>query len=182
MMRPRQSVFFALLLLKDLFTTSLAVRVVSRDELATKTSKTGDVIWLSIMGEVYDVSKGTEYYAEGNGYSIFAGRDASISFVTGKFTPEEAEKSIEELKPEELGSLDHWRDFYEKEEKYPFIGLLEGELYDKDGNPTDLQKRLMITIKKEKAKMEERQKEREARIAARRKKREAEVDVELTEL
>ena len=183
MMRPRQSVLFALLLLAGLFTASVsAVRVVSKDELATKTSETGDVIWLSIMGEVYDVSNGTEYYAEGNGYSIFAGRDASVSFITGRFTPEEAEKSVEELKPEELGSLDHWREFYEKEEKYSFVGLLEGELYDKDGNPTDLQKKLMVTVKKEKAKMEEKQKEREARIAARRKKREAEVDAELKEL
>ena len=51
--------------------------------------KTGDdggtELWLSILGEVYDVSEGTEYYAPGKSYGAFAGRDASVPFVTGKF-------------------------------------------------------------------------------------------------
>lgn len=103
------------------------IRVISDDELSTKTSKHGSVIWLSILGEVYDVSAGWEYYAEGeSGYSIFAGRDGSVPFVTGKFDAEEAEKTIENLTPEQLAGIESWREFYEKEDKYPFVGSYRG--------------------------------------------------------
>ena len=40
---------------------------------------------LALLGVVYDVSRGKEYYGPGGGYSFFAGRDASRAYVTGKF-------------------------------------------------------------------------------------------------
>jgi predicted heme/steroid binding protein len=33
----------------------------------------GEPIYLSVLGEVYDVTIGDEFYAVGNGYSFFAG-------------------------------------------------------------------------------------------------------------
>ena len=146
------------------------VRVVTKDELSKKTGVDTDEIWLSIMGEVYDVSSGKQYYGEGSGYSIFAGRDGSVPFITGVFTPEEADKSIDVLEDKQLHSLDHWAKFYREEDKYPFIGLLEGYLYDKDGNPTEKLIQIRETIAKEDIVFEQKKKEREERIAERKKK------------
>lgn len=89
------------------------------------------------MGEVYDVTSGKSFYGEGGSYSVFSGRDASVPFITGKFTAEEAKKSInEELSDQQLFSLEGWRKFYADSEKYPLVGVLAGSLYDSDGNPT----------------------------------------------
>jgi predicted heme/steroid binding protein len=107
-------------------------------ELLGKTGKDGGDIWISIMGEVYDVTSGRDFYGEGGPYSVFSGRDGSVPFITGVFTPEEAKKSlIDTLSAAQLVSLEQWRTFYADNEKYPLIGLLEGSLYDKDGNPTE---------------------------------------------
>ena len=40
---------------------------------------------VAICGQVFDVSKGAEFYAKGAGYGFFAGRDASLAFATGNF-------------------------------------------------------------------------------------------------
>jgi hypothetical protein len=97
----------------------------------------GSDIWLSIIGEVYDVTNGVEFYGPGSGYGIFAGRDASVTFVTGKFNEEEAKKGLDSLSINELGALEHWRDFYEKNEKYQFIGLLvDPRYYNEEGKLT----------------------------------------------
>jgi len=90
------------------------------------------------MGEVFDVTSGRPFYGEGGNYAVFAGRDGSVPFITGKFTPEEAQKSLtESLSAAQLVSLDGWRKFYAENDKYPLIGLLQGSLYDENGNPTE---------------------------------------------
>ncbi|CAN0392758.1 unnamed protein product, partial [Ectocarpus sp. 13 AM-2016] len=40
----------------------------------------------SILGEVFDVSKGAKHYGKGGAYESFTGKDASRSFVSGNFT------------------------------------------------------------------------------------------------
>jgi hypothetical protein len=95
-------------------------------------------IWLSIMGEVYDVTSGRSFYGPGGNYAVFAGKDGSVPFITGKFTQEEAQKSLtESLSAAQLVALEGWRKFYETSDKYPFVGLLQGSLYDEHGNPTE---------------------------------------------
>ena len=152
---------------------AVPLRVISAEELATKTAEHGDAIWLSIMGDVFDVSKGREFYAEG-GYSVFAGRDGSVPFVTGKFTPEEAAKTIDVLEPAQLKALDDWRAFYVKEEKYPQIGWLEGYLYDREGNPSELLKKVRITVKEQTLVAKDKEAERQEKIKARRERKEKE--------
>lgn len=115
-------------------------------------SKTGEdggkELWLSIFGQVYDVSKGPEYYAPKSGYHIFAGRDGSIPFITGNFTEEECKKHSDELTAAQLYALDHdWAKFYEKEEKYPFVGFLCCRYYDENGLPTDETIRIKERVK-----------------------------------
>jgi predicted heme/steroid binding protein len=86
-----------------------AVRVVTQDELKAKNGKDSNEMWLSILGEVYDVSEGKQYYGEGSPYNIFLGRDASASFVTGNFTEAGAKESLLELDPPvKLTQLDDW--------------------------------------------------------------------------
>mmetsp|Transcript_21066 Transcript_21066/g.29740 ORF Transcript_21066/g.29740 Transcript_21066/m.29740 type:complete len:177 (+) Transcript_21066:174-704(+) len=131
------------------------IRIIKEEELAGKVSKNGDEIWLSILGEVYDVSEGTEYYSGEEGYGVFAGRDCSLAYITGEFTLEECAKGLDELSGKQLASLDHWKKFYRDHEKYKFVGRLEGRFYDKEGNPTkemeDVQEKIDAVPKKKKA-------------------------------
>ena len=88
---------------------AVAVRVVTEEELKTKNGKDSDEMWLSILGEVYDVTDGKKFYGEGSPYNIFLGRDASASFVTGNFTEEGSKQSLLELDPPiKLTQLDDW--------------------------------------------------------------------------
>lgn len=90
------------------------------------------------MGEVYDVTSGRSFYGEGGSYHIFAAKDGSVPFITGKFTDDEAKKSLTEtLSAAQLVSLEGWRKFYEEKDEYPLVGLLAGSLYDSEGNPTE---------------------------------------------
>jgi murein DD-endopeptidase MepM/ murein hydrolase activator NlpD len=113
------------------------VRMVTREELAFHDGKQTTTVWLSIFSKVFDVTAGPEYYSENGPYNVFVARDANVPFVTGTFTPEEAARSLVDLEPNELSNLKHWLQFYIDEDRYPFIGYLEGDLYDKDGNPTE---------------------------------------------
>ena len=96
-------------------------------------------VWLSVLGQVYNVTVGgTKYYYEGNGYHVFAAKDSSVSFMTGNFTDEEAAKSTLELTDAQLNGLYHeWLTFYLNEKRYPFVGLLVGRFYDEEGMPTE---------------------------------------------
>lgn len=107
-------------------------------------------LYLSVLGKVYDVSKGQKYYGPGEGYHGFvgeyvdedndqideccvvvsvcsalqifliSGKDASKAFVTGDFTPAGLNSRVHELHPGELDGLLHWVELYEK--NYIFKG------------------------------------------------------------
>lgn len=159
---------------------SMVFRGLSQFTSVREHSKIGvdePAIWLSIIGEVYDVTKGNEYYAQGSGYGVFAGRDASVAFMTGNFTPEEAEKSLDVLKNSELIGVVSWRDFYRDHEVYQFVGLLEDErYYDAEGKPTqpmiELGKRIKVAQQEEEVKAKE-------RAIARKKRKEAKAKAKL---
>jgi predicted heme/steroid binding protein len=97
----------------------------------------GDKIYLSILGEVYEVTNGPEFYAEGAGYHTFAGREAAVPFISGKFTEEEAAKSTDVLTDVEVFSLKTWLDFYKNEKRYSYVGRVIGRFYNADGVPTE---------------------------------------------
>ena len=59
-------------------------RVFTKAELAQYVD-TRKGLKVAICGQVFDVSKGAEFYAKGAGYGFFAGRDASLAFATGNF-------------------------------------------------------------------------------------------------
>jgi hypothetical protein len=59
---------------------------------------------------------------------FFSGKDASRSFVDGCFKDDcfDAEKSLSGLTKKQVGSLEEWKSFYDKESKYKFVGTLQG--------------------------------------------------------
>ena len=59
-------------------------RVFTKAELAEYVD-TRRGLKVAICGQVFDVTKGAEFYAKGAGYGFFAGRDASLAFATGNF-------------------------------------------------------------------------------------------------
>ena len=92
-------------------------------------------IWLGILGEAFDVSRGREHYGVGGGYEFFAGRDASRAFVSGNFTEDGLVADITGLSPGNLESIRGWRNFMR--EKYAFVGYIRGgAFYDERGEPT----------------------------------------------
>ena len=153
--------------------TAAEVRMVTKEELAMHDGKQTPTVWLSIMSKVFDVSAGPEYYSENGPYRVFVARDGNVPFVTGVFNPEEAAKPLSSLEPHELSNLEHWLQFYVDEEKYPFVGLLEGDLYDKDGSKTEEMKLIEDKIAIVKANVENRQK-KTANIIERRKREDEE--------
>mmetsp|Transcript_9472 Transcript_9472/g.13427 ORF Transcript_9472/g.13427 Transcript_9472/m.13427 type:complete len:108 (+) Transcript_9472:403-726(+) len=101
------------------------------------------------MGEVYDVTEGAEFYASEHGYSFFAGKDASFTFLSGDFTKKGLEeKNFSEFTEDDIHGVESWREFYEKKDEYKFIGVLEGDLYDSSGNPTELLKKIRKALEK----------------------------------
>lgn len=153
------------------FHACFSVRVVTEEELATKVAKNGDELWLSILGEVYDVSAGAEYYGQEDGYGIFAGRDATVPFQTGKFDKEGAAETIDSLDHYGILSVEQWREFYQNEEKYHFVGVLDSYMYDSNGEPTEVLKEFKRKLVDAKIREKKEEEERKVKAAARKEKR-----------
>ena len=80
-------------------------------------------IYLACAGIIFDVTDSPAYQPKG-GYSMFAGRDASVALAKYSFDkkwltmrPEDADLSEDQIK-----SIEHWKEFYT--EKYPIVGEL----------------------------------------------------------
>lgn len=78
-------------------------------------------IYLAINGRVYDVSAGPGYYGKGGSYNFFSGKDAARAYITGCFETHLV-PDLRGLGLEELKGLDTWIDFYEKSDKYFYVG------------------------------------------------------------
>ncbi|XP_012265794.2 neuferricin [Athalia rosae] len=109
------------------------VRLLTADELA-QYSTLEDGLYLAILGQVYDVTKGKKHYGPGGAYRAFVGRDASLAFVTGDFTDEGLTDDVSSLTPSQIKSLHDWGQFYAKD--YVYKGKLVGRYFDSNGNPT----------------------------------------------
>nr|CAG4652020.1 EOG090X0A5G [Triops cancriformis] len=111
-------------------------RIFTADELSTyKGQEETTPIYLALLGRVFDVSKGREYYRPGKGYHIFAGTDASRAFVTGDFTPTGLSDDVLDLDDQDFGGLAEWLQFYHKD--YTYVGKLAGRYFDSEGKLTD---------------------------------------------
>jgi hypothetical protein len=130
-------------------------RIVTPDELGLKTGEDGSAVWLSILGDIYDVTNGKSFYGKGRSYGAFAGRDCTVCFVSGVFTAEEATKSTDELTDALLPGILDWAKFYATHKNYKFIGyLVDPRYYNEKGEPTTnligLRKRFSASVQKQK--------------------------------
>uniref|UniRef100_A0A0A9YZJ6 Neuferricin n=1 Tax=Lygus hesperus TaxID=30085 RepID=A0A0A9YZJ6_LYGHE len=106
----------------------------TKEDLATYDGTQKRDLYLSVLGKVYDVSKGRQYYGPGESYHGFVGKDASKAFVTGDFSTGGLSDDVDSLHTSELEGLIHWVELYEK--NYPYKGKLIGRFYKSDGTPT----------------------------------------------
>jgi membrane-associated progesterone receptor component len=82
-------------------------------------------IYIAIKGEVFDASKGTQYYGIDAPYHCFAGRDATRAMA--KFSFDEAELSnpdVSDIGPFEKGMLEDFIHKFKYYRCYPVIGLI----------------------------------------------------------
>lgn len=126
--------------------TSKKQVLLTAEELAKHDGSDPNIpVYLAILGRIYDVEKGRRHYEVGSGYNVFAGRDSTPSFVTGKFVREEATDDVSGLSPEEMMGVKDWLDFYRKD--YTYIGKLIGRYYDNEGNPTEALTKAKAVVK-----------------------------------
>lgn len=96
------------------------------------------LIYLAIMGDVFDVSAGAQYYGPGGAYSIFAGRDGTRAFLTGCFDDQGATHDLRGLTEQQLASVSKWRAFYAEHAQYKLVGrVLNPALDDSAPMPND---------------------------------------------
>ncbi|KAH8052826.1 hypothetical protein JL722_9960 [Aureococcus anophagefferens] len=110
-------------------------RVFTVRELGAYDGAARPEIYLSIMGRVFDVSSGAEYYAVGESYACFAARDASLAFVTGGFDDDRTD-DVSSLTGKQLAELASWvNGTYH--DKYVYRGVLGGGyFFDATGRST----------------------------------------------
>ncbi|XP_014203461.1 neuferricin [Copidosoma floridanum] len=106
-------------------------------------------LYLSILGQVFDVTKGEKHYGPGQSYHAFTGRDGSAAFITGDFTESGLTDDVSSLTNKQIQSIMTWLEFYRK--TYVYKGKLVGRYYDKNGKPTNersiLEERIQIAKK-----------------------------------
>lgn len=125
-----------------------------------------------MIGQVFDVTKGSKHYGKGGGYNGFAGKDGSRAFVSGllsrhsificslfkqahslmfsqgKFDAEGLTPDVSGLKDADYGSLNEWLAFYRKD--YKSCGKLIGQFYDSLGKATPAKEQFEISLEKSK--------------------------------
>ncbi|CAG9817285.1 unnamed protein product [Phaedon cochleariae] len=109
-------------------------RLFTNDELKLYNGVDKPELYLAILGNVFDVSKGAKHYGPNQQYNVFVGCDASRSFVTGKFSKDDISEEVSDLTPQDLRSINHWHKFYQKD--YAYVGKLIGRYFDESGNVT----------------------------------------------
>lgn len=106
-------------------------------QLSKFTGRRGGRVLVAVLGSVFDVTSGRQHYGPGGAYSVFAGRDATRSFVTGKFD-QDLDDNIADFTPEQFAEVVRWREFYTTHASYRFVGRVTGRFYDTDGDQTPL--------------------------------------------
>ncbi|MGB8332784.1 MAG: cytochrome b5-like heme/steroid binding domain-containing protein [Polyangiales bacterium] len=81
---------------------------------------------LAIRGQVYDVTRGRDFYGPGGPYGMFAGKDCTRALAKVAFDEDLFTGNVEGLEADELEKLAEWIEMFEG--KYRRIGrLLDSE-------------------------------------------------------
>ncbi|KFB41863.1 hypothetical protein ZHAS_00009707 [Anopheles sinensis] len=81
-------------------------------------------VLVAVNGNVYDVTKGKNFYGPGGPYAVFGGRDASRGLATFSVTasPNDEYDDLSDLKSHEMESVREWE--MQFKEKYILVGRL----------------------------------------------------------
>lgn len=85
-------------------------------------SDPGKPLLIGIRGQVYDVTRGRDFYGPGGPYAMFAGKDCTRALAKLSFEAELFTGNTEGLEPHELEKLEEWIEMFEG--KYRRIGRL----------------------------------------------------------
>ncbi|CAF0705134.1 unnamed protein product [Brachionus calyciflorus] len=96
--------------------------------------KSQERLFLAILGNVYDVTKGAQHYQKGGSYEFFVGRDASRAYVTGDFK-NDLNDQVDDLSNSQVKDLFNWKSFYDN--SYTHLGVLDGRFYNSKGEKTE---------------------------------------------
>lgn len=100
-------------------------REISVDELFENDGRNNKPIWLAAKGEVFDVTKGRDFYGPESGYAIMAGRDASRALALMSLDKANVDNNrIDDLSAADIMTLDEWRMKFHT--KYTCLGTLKG--------------------------------------------------------
>lgn len=80
---------------------------------------------IAIRGQVYDVTRGRDFYGPGGPYGMFAGKDCTRALAKVSFEPKDFCGDLEGLDREELDKLEEWIELFEG--KYRRVGRLIGD-------------------------------------------------------
>ncbi|KAK9821537.1 hypothetical protein WJX74_009259 [Apatococcus lobatus] len=83
-------------------------------------------IYLAVQGVVFDVSAGgADYYGEGAGYHVMAGREVARALACMSLKQEDCTSDLAGLTESQLKTLKQWEDRFNKQ--YPVVGrIVEG--------------------------------------------------------
>jgi predicted heme/steroid binding protein len=93
----------------------------------------GELIYIAIIGDVFDVTSGRKHYGPKKGYHHFAGRDATRAFATGDSDGPGLTDDVEGMNVDDLQAIAGWHEFYVGHENYTRVGRLIGRHYDATG-------------------------------------------------
>eukprot|EP00957_Ditylum_brightwellii_P031990 2425604-Ditylum_brightwellii.AAC.1 len=94
------------LTLEDLASFTSASSIEGDDECDEYDESNSSPLYLSIMGRIYDVTAGSNFYGPGGQYHSFVGKDATRAFATGCLKEECMVSTLDGLSEKELKEID----------------------------------------------------------------------------
>jgi len=121
--------------LDDLIKNDDKIEIISRKELAwAKGAGDDDDLWIAVLGHVFDVKKGSKFYAKGGPYEMLAGRDATKALASGDLTVardfenddsmDRGDMEEQSLENDEMAEAKRWLEYFAAHQKYKHIGRL----------------------------------------------------------
>ncbi|KAG7398908.1 hypothetical protein PHYBOEH_010126 [Phytophthora boehmeriae] len=98
-------------------------RFFTPEELLPFNGEDGQSIYIAVLDEVYDVSRKRDFYGPGEGYHLFAGRDASRALAKMSFEQEDLDsEDLSDLSFMDKETLQDWVTKFSVYNSYPNVG------------------------------------------------------------
>merc|ERR1711963_918179 len=88
---------------------------------------TGSALWTSLLGRVYDVTSGNEFFGPGGPYEMFAGHDGTYMLAVMSLKKQFLDKFTYEIDDEDKETLSEWIAYFDNRYGQPI-----GELSDRE--------------------------------------------------